>query len=250
MFEFSHIFIGAIVAAALIVWRHANLAAHKQKAAAIRLKSYLRYWQERMLKSGFSSSMGSGVRAGDFAEFDEKAKDEFFSKIKEVVNLKSAAIKADMVSSMKMPDLTSDNFILQTNSNLQNLIEGKMFVSDEEASSLDVDSAGICIELKMNLAELLVLILSFHLKIREVGENFEIKGHNDLANFYWTILLVSNNINALSQRVEPYLEKSIPRLTCEEMFPLPVVDGLWKILGCLSPLKSAHQTNNRSNTRS
>ena len=233
MFGLIEIALGVIVAFLIIFVRNANVAAHQQKAVAIRLKSYLIYWRGELLDENVYDFVYVGIKwnkdtrkleesggsVDDLIELDEKTKKDFFSNTKETIKSESDAINAILIKNLKMPKLTSKNFILQNNQALQNLIEGKVFVSDEEASCLDLYSAQVCIELKIFLVDLLNSKLSFHLKIVDAEESFQIKDHeNDLVNYLWTFVLVSKNIDTLSRLVDTYTERSTFRLTINNIF--------------------------------
>lgn len=232
--ELIDIIWGVIAASVVIFVRNAHVSAHQQKIAAIRLKSYLHYWKNQVMEKDFfkifnlgmewNEEFGKAVARGlsdkELLEFDTKKKESMLLEIRAMVDSISPEKVRELINTLKgMPKHAFDNISADVASAAQNLIDGKTFVSDQEACCLDFHSANVCIDLKMNLVELILSFPVLMLRMVNGEQNFEIKNHRlEIINLLWKCVVVSKDIDVLSGLVERYLNKSIFRLTFNNIF--------------------------------
>ena len=76
--------------------------------------------------------------------------------------------------------------LLTANStNIQNIIEGKIFISDEDASHFDPAVARTVINLKMKIIAILDSIMALYLEITANDSKFDIQLYSDaIQNYY------------------------------------------------------------------
>ena len=231
----NEILVGIFTAAFLMFLRNANVTANRQKVTAVQLKAYLSYWQQQIIEHDFFSIYYFGVKWNkeikelvknggspeDIVKLNEEKK-ETSLKLKDAIESESPDVPFDkeliIRSIEKIPKSVLDNFMAQALSSEQNLVDGKTFVSDENASHLDLYSAQVCIELKMKLIALMFPIVILMLRVAEDGESFQPKNYaQEISELTWKAILVSKDIDSLSTSIEKYISKSVFMLTLDNV---------------------------------
>ncbi len=101
----------------------------------------------------------------------------------------------------------------------QNLVDGKTFISDEDASYLGVYNAQIIIELKMRIISMITLFIVIVLTAISNPEEFEVKEHADsITELIWAAIVVSKHIDTLSNAVDYFIDNSVFDLTFANLF--------------------------------
>lgn len=235
---FEKIIIGLIVAVFLVFLKDAHSKAQKQKIIATRLRAYLLYWRNVVLDNNLfrifymgvewnneiSELIKKGCDASDLVKLndDKKAK---------MAELKKHLLSKDGIKSLskseiekmlkKMPQNYADYISKQITLSEQNLIEGKTFISDEEASYLGIYTAQVSIELKMELISLMNIITSLLFIALSSENEFNYKEHIDeIMKLIWKGIVVSKHIDTLTKNVEliskqPVLSLTFKNLTSE-----------------------------------
>lgn len=209
------------------------LAAQRQKEAATRLQGYLMYWQGLVLDNDLFRVFYQGVKwneeiieilgKGGSAEELVNLKDEKKKLIDEIkVKLENAAEIAsqeDFIREIaKLPEEIVGSFLDYRKTTRQNLIEGKTFISDGEATCLGLLVMHQSIELKMNLIALMDTAVMILLSAVNKPEEFEVKKFaNEIAQAAWKGVIVSKNIDSLMKTAKGINSKSLVELTIRNM---------------------------------
>lgn len=192
------IILGVLTAAFLIFLKNAHLKAHKQKTVATRLRSYLLYWQGFILDNDLFGIFQMGIEwnkeidqilkdgggAKDIVALENEKKKELDKLEKQIVT-DSDKLKIDkdaiQKTLKKLPQNTTEQILQYAHRYEQNIVEGKTFISDEEACQLGIYVAQLSIELKMNLIQLISSGLGLLIVILSNPEEFDLKEHaNDI----------------------------------------------------------------------
>ena len=218
--ELWQIILGVFTAAFLIFLRNAQQKAQTQKIAATRLRSYLMYWHGFVLENDLFNIFHMGVKwneeiqkiieKGGSAEELVSLKDE---KRKELEGLKkeieeeSEKIDIDKEALKKaiskIPPNTSENILQYSMKTEQNIVDGKTFITDDEASCLGTYTAQTAIELKMHLISMLNSGVGLLFVVFADPEDFELKKHSDdIVKLVWKGILVSKHIDSLTKEVD------------------------------------------------
>ena len=202
---------------------------------AIRLKSYLNYWQRLVLENDWFSIFYIGikwnedikeiVKKGGTAEHLlelEEGKKKLILEMQEAIRSgehDEKFSKEKIINEIqKIPNPVLDDLMKYAIENEKHLLDGKTFISDEDASCLDAFMAEICIELKMKLISIIYDGTLLLVKVSSDSKNFEIKNYSkELSQLTWNAVLVSKNIDSLSSQVDRIVEKSIFELTIENL---------------------------------
>lgn len=128
-------------------------------------------------------------------------------------------IKKSIKNIEKLPKAILDNLLDYAQKTEQNLVDGKTFISDEDASYLGVDNARIIIELKMRIISMITPSLVIVLTAISNPEEFEAKEHADsIKDLVWAAIIVSKHIDTLSNAVDYFIDKSVFNLTVANLF--------------------------------
>jgi hypothetical protein len=164
--------IGVVAALIGIYFRESLRQAHVQKNAANRLLAYLNYWNQNILDWDVFSIVYVGHqwreekieayrKSGDMADV-LAVNEEYENKLKEIRDgIKNEDEKFDFDSveiAQKLKKITPEfmeEFLIAQRANKQNIIEGKSFITDEDAASLGPSVAEKCISAKLRLVSLL-----------------------------------------------------------------------------------------------
>ena len=229
------VIVGIFTAALLIFFRNAHVTAQKQKVIATRLRSYLLYWNGWILDNDMFNVFYLGVKwnkeiretikkgggAEDFVKLKEEKK-KMVDEIKEMIESEANTIKFDKETMIKalnrLPPNTAETILQFAMKSEQNLLDGKTFISDEDASYLGIYFAQICVEMKMNLISIMNQGVGLILDFLSDSENFDLKASaNELSQIIWKAVLVSKDIDTLTNRINVYTEESLFNLTLKNM---------------------------------
>ena len=231
---FWQIILGLFTAGFLIFLRNANLKAQKQKIIAIRLHSYLLYWKKFVLDNHWLGIFYMGmkwneeidkiIKKGQGTEALIKLKDDKKKKIdelKEEMLKESGKVKVQQaIDEMlrKSPPNAIDHMLQYVQKTGQNLVDGKTFISDEDASNLGVFIAQTTIELKMDLISMLNSVMNIIVMLSSNPEKFELKDYvDDIAKLVWKGIVVSKNIDTLSKKTDFFNQLSTFDLTMRNL---------------------------------
>jgi hypothetical protein len=231
----SEILIGIFTAAFLMFLRNANVVAQRQKIVSTQLDAYLRYWRRVVLDNDWfklfyfgvawnkeeKEIMQKGGNAEDLVKLKEEKK-EFLEIIQEKLESDDSELQDEFRKMLEKigsyPGALFDKFASSISTRNQNLIEGKTFISDADASHLDPYIASTCIDLKMkmvSMAESASFLLSL---IAANPREFDVKNHStEVSEIFWQLVLISKDIDSLSTAVESYTGKSVLNLTLENV---------------------------------
>lgn len=203
------------------------LLAQKQLIASTRLTAYLTYWQRWILDTGLSKVYALGMvwnqeirdllkRGGSPAELAqlETEKKKQLEDVKRELE-KIVLDKEAFVRSFRLFPKESVGSILESSkASKQNLIDGKTFISDEEAAAFGMAITQSCINLKMGLLDLIETGTNLIVVIVMAPTEFEIKDYsNEVANLLWKGIVISKEIDSLSRAARAISSKSVLELT-------------------------------------
>lgn len=233
--DLLQVIVGIFSAALLILFRNAHVTAQKQKVIATRLRSYLLYWNGWILDNDVFNVYYLGVewnketqeiiKKGGGAEALVKLEDEkkkMVDEIKEKIESEHESIKFDKETIVKtlnrLPSNRAETILQYAMKSEQNLLDGKTFISDEDASYLGTYFAQICVEMKMNLISMMSQGVGLILEFSSDPENFDLKSSaKELSQIIWKAVLVSKDIDTLTNRINVYTENSLFYLTLKNM---------------------------------
>jgi len=229
------ILIGIVTAALLIFFRNASLIAQKQKVAATRLKVYLEYWQTVVLEKDLFGIYHLGVEWNeevqrivkdggsleDLAALN-KEKKKIHSEFKEFIESGDDELVEPSESLKKavesFPDKHLSDLLKYASNAEQNIIDGKTYISDEDAALFGPEVARVCIELKVNLISLFSSLIMIYIKALSCEGDFDLKDYStEFSDIMWKAILISRSIDLMPSRMDQYIEPSIFRLTLRNM---------------------------------
>jgi len=203
------------------------LLAQKQLVAATRLNGYLTYWQNWIIEHNISKVYALGLvwnqenaevkkRGGSVKELmklEEQRKAQLDS-IKEQLEkgMDIGFEKGQVMRTLQHHSKESvEDFARLTR---QSLVDGKTYISDEEATTLGVAFTIKCIELKMGIIDLVDGATSLLVVLMDDPDNFEIKEYSaEIANLIWKGISVSRGIDVVSRAARVISSKSVLSLT-------------------------------------
>lgn len=229
--ELWQIILGILTATFLIFLKNAHSKAHQQKIAAIRLRAYLLHWQKFILDNDLFSIFHMGIdwnkkivqilKDGGGAEDlvaleNEKKKEIDGLKEQFIIELDDKKIDKDNIQKAlkKLPPNMTDIIYKYAMTREQNLLDGKTFINDEEASSLGLYTAQVSIELKMLLIALINNGLGLLIEFISSPEDFDLKKRaDDIVKLVWNGIVVSKHIDTLTKQTELITSLSVFELT-------------------------------------
>lgn len=233
--ELWKIIIGLIVAVFLVFLKDAHSKAQKQLIIVTRLRAYLLYWKGVVLDKDLFSIfyqgiewnkeidvlIKSGAGAEDLAKLygDKKADMEGFKEhLLSEDGLKTLS-RGDIEKILsRMPESSTEHILGYMKTSEQNLIDGKTFISDEEASYLGVYTAQTSIELKMELISIMNSAVGLLIVALSSDDDFDYKEHVDeIVDIVWKGIVVSKHIDTLTKRTNYISSLSVFDLTVKNL---------------------------------
>jgi hypothetical protein len=228
------ILVGLLTAAFLIHLRGAYVLAHKQQSAITRLHSYLMYWRSWVLDNDAFSIFYLGIEWNKEAK-ERLAKGEGAASLvalKEEKKKKLDEIRAELEKDSpsfdttklkqqlaKLPTNSIDHILRHNELFEQNLLDGKTFLTDDDASALGPYYARLCVHLKMNLIAVGSKVITLVISLIGSPESFSVKDSaKELAEIVWKGVLVSKDMDELFEAVERARNKSLVRLTWNNLW--------------------------------
>lgn len=223
------IILGAIATILAAYAGSSILLAQQQLVAATRLSGYLTYWQNWILEHGLSTIYalgvlwnremqaivkgGGGVSEAVKLEEEKKAQIDKVRKQLDKLEFDSNAL----VSVLRR--YSNDTLLQSARISQQNLIDGKTFISDEEATALGVTFTHGCIELKMRILDLIDGGTGVLLGIMNSPTEFAMKDYSgEVAELCWKGILISRKIDLLSKAATAISSKSVWRIAAQNFF--------------------------------
>jgi hypothetical protein len=231
------IIFGVLTSAVIFYVTSSMVLAQKQLVAATRLASYLSYWQSWILEIGLFPLYHEGMKwnkevreilrkggtAKDVLKLEEEKK-KFISELKQDIAHGDADKQAQgenefdkeklIEAVQKLPKETLPSILEWAKTARQNLIEGKTFISDEEATSLGLAFTHNSIQLKMHLLDVIDAGSWLIVSLVSAPAEFNIESLVDqIAKMLWKGILISRNIDTLSDSARALSSKSVLSLT-------------------------------------
>jgi len=223
----------AIVAGATIFYiRSAMLRAHQQKNSAIRFLGYLQNLRFRITDSEFFAifyegikwnediknilSSGGGVK--ELVELETKKKEIVKELKEEIFNAIDNGMDDIISGSKNYPRIVLPGMFDQIQRDRQNLIEGKIFISDEEAACLGPAVTSSSIQLKMDIVEALDAVTLVIFSFLEAPDKFNLRNYDpQMTTLLWKTVVVTKNIEFLTKICESISSMSIFQLTMRNL---------------------------------
>lgn len=163
------------------------------------------------------------IAKGEGAESLVKLKDEkrkMIADMKEAIEKGGHNIDIDKVRErvQRLPQFTADEILNYSQRFEQNLLDGKTFVSDEDACALGPYFGQACVRLKMNLISVNSKFAVQFMLLLADPKNFALKeSAEELSEMIWKGVLVAKDIDDLSKRVESIADQSVLTLTWKNL---------------------------------
>jgi len=209
------------------------LLAQRQLFAATRLSGYLFYWQKWVLEhelfplyhegmkwnAEFREIIKKGGGAADALKLQEEKKN-ILKELKEHSDKVVAGLDRDKLLQelQKLPEESLPGILEWSRTTRQNIIEGKTFISDEEATVLGVAFAHNCIDLKMDILDLIDTGTWLLVSMLSAPAEFQIETlSTGLTKMVWQGILISKNIDLLSRSARAISSKSVLALSLQNI---------------------------------
>ena len=228
--------IAVLSAAFLVHLRGAYLFAQKQKLVATKLYSYSRFWRSFLAdNSDFFSLFYLGIewnneiqeliKKGGQAEDmlaikNEKRKmlSEMEENIKEGKGINTQEVKERMWRYISPFDVAT--LLDFSTRSKQNFLDGKTFITDEEASYLGDFYAPIVIGIKMNIMNELDKLVGVSVRYLNDPEKFCLeKEADEISQIFWYAILAAKDFDLLNRHLDHIRKKNILTLTSENIIP-------------------------------
>lgn len=231
--ELWKILFGLLTAALLIHFRGAYLRAQKQQLVATRLHSYLLYWRSWVIDNEAFSLFYIGaewnkeirelLKKGDGAAALVALKDKKREMIKEIRgSIEKEDHKFDVEPLKKqlsrLPTNSVDHILKHCQQFEQNLLDGKTFVTDEDACALGPYYAQLCVDLKMNLISGANKLIGQIVLFLGAPDQFTLKdAAKEISEIFWKGILISKDIDELSNHIEKVSKHTLLELTWKNL---------------------------------
>ena len=229
--DFLKIILGAIATVLAFYATSSMLLAQKQLLAATRLNGYLTYWQNWIIEHNISKIYALGLT---WNQEDEQVKQRGggvpeLMKLQQERKAQLDSIKQQLEKGMDIGfEKNSVMRVLQHHSKesvqefakvtRQNLVDGKTFISDEEATALGVAFTVKCIELKMGITDLVDGATTLLIVLMSGPNDFEVKDYSaEIANLIWKGISVSRSVDVVSRAARATSSKSVLALTWQNI---------------------------------
>ena len=237
------IIIGVATTLFFIYFRSAFNLAKKQKIVAIRLRSYLFYWKKLFINSDLFNIYYLGIqwykeiqdiikkggKVQNLIELENQKKKEI-EKIRTIIE--QGKIEGDIEKHIETLKQIFDRmsydlisiFVKEIQMLVQNLVEGKLFLSDNDICILDKNIAHLCLNLKMDIISSLNSIewLVVHLyQDYKNSNNIEVKKFaKQLSDIIWRFMLISKNMEFLINLVDKIVNEKLSILIAKNLCEL------------------------------
>lgn len=231
---FLTIITGVFVAIIAFYFKSCMQLAQNQKIAALRFQAYLLYWQKWVLDNNLFDVYYMGVEwnkeiikllkddseVNDFIML-ENEKREIIKKIKDAIDQKDPKFdkKAFLDQLAKLPQ-DSITLILEESSKMkQNIIEGRTFLTDQEAAILGELVVGRTIELKMHILSAMDKLIFIMYNYLHDPEEYDIcNSSNEISEAIWDGIIISKYIDSLTKDIQMFSRMSLVQLTKANFF--------------------------------
>lgn len=156
----------------------------------------------------------------DYVELEKKSIDELTDKLRSAITSEDLSFEKEKV--LDFINLFQNNGIDFINNYIgtfkQNIIEGKIYISDDESIELGKNYSSISIELKMELVSILDSINMFSLMTLANVESLKLEKYSE--QFIALIIQavkIARNIELLTNHSNMRLKKSLFQLTFENL---------------------------------
>lgn len=224
-----NILAGLLTAALLVHFRNAYLLAQRQQLVARRLRSYLLYWQSWILDNNVFNLFHVGIewnkeiddliKKGDGAAEMVALKEEkrkMIQEIKAALEKNESAVDLSNLEKIlgRMPSNSIDYIQKSGTQFQQNLLDGKTFISDDDACSLGPYGAQLCVNLKMNLISGANKLLGQIVQFLVAPDKFSLnESAKEVSELLWIAILISKDIDTLTKHIDRIGKKSLWKLT-------------------------------------
>ena len=209
--------------------KNAYALAQKQKLSAVKLNAYLTYWKSMIDASGISTYFYADERIQSLQHALIRAK--YTNHWAEVSKVKSAIHQELEKSFPEDQNDPNENESIQTvidfvealpggldflsrkiSAESQNLLDGKTFVRDDEASSLGYSYAYTAVSIKMNATHCMGDLMLVVALIYSKPEKFRSQIKTAWLDCLWKALLVLAEIDILSSKVRQLENRTVLRM--------------------------------------
>ena len=140
--------------------------------------------------------------------------------IKEEIEKVDHAFDVGKVKSQleKLPGNTVDQILKYSQQFEQNVLDGKTFISDEDACALGPYFGQVCVRLKMNLISANSKFVGQLILLLTDPKSFSLKeAAGEVSEIIWKGVLVAKDIDDLSKRIESITKQSTLALTWKNL---------------------------------
>ena len=226
------LFVGVLTSAIIAYITTSLLLAQKQLVAATRLQAYLFYWQHWfILENNIFPILNEGKewnkqekeirnQGGKWAEelvkLRNQKRDMYLTQTKAQIENEGLELPNNLLVEQmrKLPKELTGSLLEWSKTTRQNIIDGKTFISDEEAVALGLGMTNKVIDLKMGMLDVIDGMTTILLSAVTMPEDFCFKDHAErIARLMWTGVVVCKNIDTLFDYVQVFTRRSVLKLT-------------------------------------
>lgn len=203
--------------------------AQKQLVAATRLAAYLSYWQSWILEVGLFPLYHEGIKwnketreivrkggtAADLVKLEEEKK-KFLDELKQSFDKGESSIDKEKLTQaiQRLPKESVAEIIEWSKTSRRNIIDGRTFISDEEATALGTAFTYSAIGLKLHLLDLIDSGAWLLVSLISAPAEFDMKSLPDqIFKMLWKGVLISRNIDSLMSSARAISSQSVLSLT-------------------------------------
>lgn len=227
------VLLGILAASAIFYIRSSMLLAIKQRTAAVRLEAYLNYWTTLVLDNDLFSVFYVGVKwneeireviakGGSLEDLANltKEKKKIIEDIRKGIRESQIDIDAADIRQKldKIPPEFMGSILDYAKQFRQNILEGKTFLSDDEAAALGRPLMSSILEMKMNIISVADSVIMIMLTFVNDPESFKLNEYeNEIAQCVWKAVVISRLIDSLKKSASRVAETSVVTLTGRNM---------------------------------
>lgn len=158
------------------------------------------------------------IEVAKLQEEKKKLLNEVKEQLEKGIGLDQEGLVRDI---QRLPKEAVGSILESSKTTKQNLIDGKTFISDEEAAALGVAFTHTCIELKMGILDLVdsgTMLAVTLVSLVSAAADFDIRNHSaEVSEMVWKGILVSKNIDLISRAARVISSKSVAALTLQNI---------------------------------